>query len=119
MTHMVAIDIISKLIVILTSTEDTNHREEQDLDSYRDVQIYVDVIAMLLVANVKNIDQENCNGRDIDIVQLIANILPEFLKYFKVTFLQLILEIQNLLMYILISLTRILRSMNQLYFYSL
>ena len=66
-------------------TEDTNHREEQDLDSYRDVQIYIDVIAMLLVANVKNIDQENCNRRDIDIVQVIANILPEFLKYFKDT----------------------------------
>ena len=69
------------LTVVLTSdTEDTSHREEQDLDSYRDVQIYIDVIAMLLAANVKNIDHETVIGRDVDIVQVIANISARISK---------------------------------------
>ncbi|CAK9823358.1 Condensin-2 complex subunit G2 [Anthophora retusa] len=58
---------------------------DEDIDSYRDVQIYVDVIAMLLIANIKNIEEEKfCNG-EIKILQEIAHSLPEFFKYFKET----------------------------------
>ncbi|KOC70339.1 Condensin-2 complex subunit G2 [Habropoda laboriosa] len=58
---------------------------DEDIDSYRDVQIYIDVIAMLLIANVKNIEEEKfCKG-EIKILQEIAHSLPEFFKYFKET----------------------------------
>ncbi|CAK9812038.1 Condensin-2 complex subunit G2 [Anthophora plagiata] len=58
---------------------------DEDIDSYRDVQIYVDVIAMLLIANIKNIEEEKfCNG-EIKILQEIAHSMPEFFKYFKET----------------------------------
>lgn len=71
-------------MVIFILTENVNQLE--DLDSYRDVQIYIDVIAMLLAANVKNIEEENFTQGKIKVLQLIANILPQFSKYFKVTF---------------------------------
>ncbi|XP_076161219.1 condensin-2 complex subunit G2 isoform X2 [Ptiloglossa arizonensis] len=62
-----------------------NVNQLEDLDSYRDVQIYIDVIAMLLAANVKNIEEENFTQGKIKVLQLIANILPQFSKYFKET----------------------------------
>ncbi|XP_053981260.1 condensin-2 complex subunit G2-like isoform X1 [Hylaeus volcanicus] len=58
---------------------------ESDPNSYRDVQIYIDVIAMLLVANLKTIDEENFTMEEIEVLQLIANILPQFFTYFKET----------------------------------
>ncbi|XP_043250642.1 uncharacterized protein LOC122396378 isoform X2 [Colletes gigas] len=58
---------------------------EEDLDSYRDVQIYIDVIATLLVANAKNIEEENFTQAEITVLQSIAKILPQFSKFFKET----------------------------------
>ncbi|XP_031848485.1 condensin-2 complex subunit G2 isoform X1 [Nomia melanderi] len=66
-------------------TENLNNWEEDDLDSYRDIQICIDVIAMLLVANVSNLDDNNYSEKEIKIMQSIANVLPEFSSYFKET----------------------------------
>ncbi|XP_076231454.1 condensin-2 complex subunit G2 [Calliopsis andreniformis] len=60
-------------------------QEVEDLDNYKDMQIYIDIIAMLLVANTKNISKKNLNEKDTNILQKIANVFPEFLKYFKET----------------------------------
>lgn len=72
------------IMVIFVLTENVCDRQEQDLDSYRDMQVYIDIIAMLLAANMKNVDEEKSNEIDSDIFPAIANVLPQFLKYFKV-----------------------------------
>nr|XP_012141181.1 PREDICTED: condensin-2 complex subunit G2-like [Megachile rotundata] len=53
---------------------------EEDFD-YKKMQIYIDVISILLLTNIKNIEREG----KTEVLQLIANILPELLKYFKET----------------------------------
>ncbi|KZC07698.1 Condensin-2 complex subunit G2 [Dufourea novaeangliae] len=69
----------------MEKTENANNWEHENLDSYRDIQICIDVIAMLLVANRRNIDDDNYNEEELKIIQLIANILPEFSSHFRET----------------------------------
>nr|XP_034181112.1 condensin-2 complex subunit G2-like isoform X1 [Osmia lignaria] len=57
---------------------------EEDL-GYKEMQIYVDVIAILLLNNVENIEKGNFNTEKTNILQVTANILPEFFKYFEGT----------------------------------
>ncbi|XP_076644582.1 condensin-2 complex subunit G2 [Halictus rubicundus] len=65
--------------------DDLNDWEDVDLDNYKDIQICMDVIAMLLVANVSHINDDNYNVEEIKVLQSIAKILPEFSQYFKDT----------------------------------
>lgn len=66
---------------------------EEDL-GYKEMQIYVDVIAILLLNNVENIEKQNLNTETTNILQVTANILPEFLKYFEVGDLKIIPIVQ-------------------------
>nr|XP_033329544.1 condensin-2 complex subunit G2-like [Megalopta genalis] len=67
-------------------TDDLNIEEvEEDVDSYKDIQICIDVIAMLLVANVGNQSVDNYTDEEKKVKQSIANVLPELLTYFKDT----------------------------------
>ncbi|CAL7939225.1 unnamed protein product [Xylocopa violacea] len=61
-----------------------NNREE-DFDSYNDIQIYIDVIAMLLVANVNSAKGEKFYKEKMNILQMIARTLPELFTYFQAT----------------------------------
>ncbi|KOX76078.1 Condensin-2 complex subunit G2 [Melipona quadrifasciata] len=57
----------------------------KDFDNYRNINIYIDVIAMLLKANIKDIDEEKFYNEEMNILQVIAYALPELFKYFRET----------------------------------
>ncbi|OAD53598.1 Condensin-2 complex subunit G2 [Eufriesea mexicana] len=57
----------------------------EDFDSYRDVHTYIDIIAMLLVSNIKSMEEEKFYTEEMNILQVIAHTIPEFLKYFRET----------------------------------
>lgn len=94
--HIIAVSTAFILISIIVLTEALNDLEDEDLDNFRNIQICVDVIAMLLVANVNNLDNDNYDEGKIKVMQSIANVLPEFSSYFKVNFLKLIFNSQFL-----------------------
>ena len=48
--------------------------------------MYIDIIAMLLKANIKDIDEEKFYNEEMNILQVIAYTLPELFKYFRVSF---------------------------------
>ncbi|XP_076294186.1 condensin-2 complex subunit G2 isoform X2 [Lasioglossum baleicum] len=70
---------------VILSTDDLNDWEDVDLDTYKDIQICIDVIAMLLVAHVSHLSDDNYNVEEIKVMQSIAKISPEFSQCFKDT----------------------------------
>ncbi|XP_078039649.1 condensin-2 complex subunit G2 isoform X2 [Augochlora pura] len=67
------------------NNDDLNIEKVEDLDSYKDIQICIDVIAMLLVANTNNLSVDKYNEEERNIMQSIANVLPELSTRFKDT----------------------------------
>ncbi|XP_076762134.1 uncharacterized protein LOC143430048 [Xylocopa sonorina] len=68
------------------ANESLNNRDEDFYeDSYNDIQIYIDVIAMLLVANVNSAEKEKFYKEKMNILQMIARTLPELFTYFQAT----------------------------------
>ncbi|KAK9295730.1 hypothetical protein QLX08_010030 [Tetragonisca angustula] len=69
--------------------KDSRHKNDssvscnKDFDNYRNINMYIDIIAMLLKANIKDIDEEKFYNEEMNILQVIAYTLPELFKYFR------------------------------------
>ncbi|KAG6803695.1 hypothetical protein HZU73_00958 [Apis mellifera caucasica] len=57
----------------------------KNVDNYKDIHIYIDVIAMLLIGNIKNTKEEKFYKEEMNILRAIAHALPEFFKYLRET----------------------------------
>ena len=64
---------------------DSSASSNEDFDNYRNINIYIDIIAMLLKANIKDADEEKFYNEEMNILQVIAHALPELFKYFRVS----------------------------------
>lgn len=85
----------------------------EDFESYRDVHAYIDIIAMLLVSNVKGVEGKKVSKEDMNILQVIAHTIPEFFKYFRVSDYNFIPTTQSSLLYINLFLFLILGNVNK------
>lgn len=77
-------DILSLKLIIIFILTDSLNSWNKNLDNYKDVYIYIDVIAMLLIGNIKNTKEEKFYKEEMNILRAIAHALPEFFKYFRV-----------------------------------
>lgn len=57
----------------------------KNVNNYKDIHIYIDVIAMLLIGNIKNTKEEKFYKEEMNILRAIAHALPEFFKYLRVS----------------------------------
>nr|XP_033199857.1 uncharacterized protein LOC117162115 [Bombus vancouverensis nearcticus] len=64
---------------------DSSNSWNDDFDNYRAINIYIDIIAMLLIANIEHSDEGILYKKEINILQLIAHALPELFKNFRET----------------------------------
>lgn len=64
---------------------DSSNSWNDDFDNYRAINIYIDIIAMLLIANIEHSDEGILYKKEINILQLIAHALPELFKNFRVS----------------------------------
>lgn len=72
------------MFILTDSLNNWNKNIDNYKDNYKDVHIYIDVIAMLLIGNIKNTKEEKFYKEEMNILRVIAHALPEFFKYLRV-----------------------------------
>lgn len=72
------------MFILTDSLNNWNKNLDNYKDNYKDVHIYIDVIAMLLIGNIKNTKEEKFYKEEMNILRVIAHTLPEFFKYLRV-----------------------------------